>query len=206
MDGRPQTIWGKLRLCIAIFCIFRVVLHFYPSWDLEWSIHGALGDIDIFCINFSDSSVIVIMTLMSIVCTRSCLRQLTAKHNDQTFRVLFYDSLFGQESQVLKSPFPILIVISLPISLWYLVTMVIYIYYNWKIEFAQFFHPLQIYPALFTVLQSLFQGCFLLWTSLPSFTRHLRNQSTFLRDTRVYPVQLCLAHLLFLSNSNCLFR
>ena len=133
-------------------------IHFYPSWDLEWSIHGALQLGDIFCINFSDSSVIVIMTLMSIVCTRSCLQQLTAKPTEQTFRILFHDSLFGQESQVLKSPFPILIIISVPISLWYLVTMVIYIYYNWKIEFAQFFHPLQIYPALFTVLQSLFQG------------------------------------------------
>ena len=98
------------------------MLHVQPSWD--WGVHEILGNIVSF--KFSDNSVVMIMILMSVMCARSLLRQLNAKPDDLTFRTLFYDSLFGQESQVFKSPFPILIVISLPISLWYLVTMIFY--------------------------------------------------------------------------------
>ena len=159
---RQHTVLGW----IVIFCICGVVLHVHPS--LNWQ----LGDI--INIKFSDINVVMIMAFMSIVCTRSCLQQLRAKPADQTFRTLFYNSLFGQESQVFKSPFPILIVISLPTSLCYLVTMVTYIYYNWEIELPQFFHPLQIYPASLIVLQSLFQGkCFV------EMQMHNKRQSLF---------------------------
>ena len=137
---RPHTILG----CIVIFCIFRVILHVHPSWD--W---GILQLENIIRFKFSDISVVIIISLMSIMCTCSCVHQCTSKPTDQSYQTLFYYSLFGKESQVFKSIFPTLALITLPISLCYLVTMVLYMHQNWEIELPKIFPPLQIYPAIF---------------------------------------------------------
>ena len=128
-----------------------------------------------------------ILVLLPIVCARSFLMMLTSKPKDMEFRTLFYESLFGKQSEVLKSPFPILTLIAVPLSLWYIWTIVTYAYYNWEIAFAQFFHPLQLYPVVFFFFQTLFQGCFLLWMfSLPSFAQKLEQQETFASAIQEY--------------------
>ena len=149
---------GVHYVCALSFSASSVL--FYTS-----TLHGMVNGVFIECCGASlasnsvtCSSVVIIMILTSIMCTHSFLRQLIAKHTDQTFRILFYDSLFGKESRVFKSPCPILIVICLLISLWYIVTMVFHIHYDWDLELPLIVHPLQIYPTLCSVLQSTFQG------------------------------------------------
>lgn len=156
---RPQTTWGMLQLCSSILSIFHVVLSINPSWDSFTVVIPGIPR-DIICIPLNEIVVVSIMVLTPIICSRSFLLQLRAKPSNPTFRTLFYESLFGSESQMLKSPIPILNLICIPLSLWYIWNIVHYIYYSWKIEFAiaQFFRPLILYPALFWVFQSIFQG------------------------------------------------
>ena len=151
---------------------------------------------------------VLILILLSIICLKSCLMQLNSKPKDMEFRQLFYDSFFGQESQVWRSPIPIPTIITVPISLWYIWTIVHFAYYNYEVEFAQFFHPLQLYPSVLLFFQTLFQGetnnafceiistftcifhCsggFLLWTfSVPSFAQELKKQESFASDIQEY--------------------
>ena len=95
------------------------------------------------------------------------------------FQMLFYESLFGGESHIFKSCVPILMILMTPLSLWYIWTIVKYIYVYWMVEFATILHALQLYPALFMLFQSVFQGCYLLWMYvLPTFRDiHMKKES-----------------------------
>ena len=142
---------------------------------------------DVIDIPLNEIVFVSILVLLPIVCARSFLMILKSKPKDMEFRTLFYESLFGQQSRVLKNPFPILTLIAVPLSLWYIWTIVTYAYYNWEIGFAQFFHPLQLYPSVFLFFQTLFQGCYLLWMfTLPSFAQKLKEQKTFASDIHEY--------------------
>ena len=161
-----------------------MVLLTKPVWSFELAVSNFVQDIIGYPLD--EIVFVIILVLLSIVCARSFLMQLKSKPEDMGFRKLFYESLFGHQSQVLKSPFPILIIITVPISVWYIWTIVTYAYNNWEIEFAQFFHPLQLYPSVFLFFHSIFQGSFLLWFSLPSFARKLKEQRTFASDIQEY--------------------
>ena len=173
-----------LQLCITLLDILYVVLFVKPVWPLALAFSNIVQDIIGYPL---DEIVFVsILVLQSIICARSFLMQLNSKPKDMEFRKLFYESLFGQQSQVFKSPLPILAIITVPISVWFIWTIVIYAYYNWEIEFAQFFHPLQLYPSVFLFFHAIFQGSFLLWFSLPSFSQKLKKQKTFASDIQEY--------------------
>ena len=142
---------------------------------------------DIICSQLNQIVIVSIWVLLPILCARSFLLQLKAKQSDQEFRTLFYDSFFSSESRILKSPFPMLILICIPLSVWYICTIVHYIYNTWTVNFAVIVHPLQSYPALFLLLQSIFQGCYLLWVAaLPYFAQQLRRRATFQSDIQDY--------------------
>ena len=182
---RPQTYWGIVQLYVTVLVILYVVLSITPECSLP-SIISVIW-YDIIGYPLDEIVFVSILVLLSIVCARSFLMQLTSKPKDMEFRTLFYESLFGKQSRVLKSPFPILTLIAVPLSVWYIWTIVTYAYYNWEIKFAQFFHSLQLYPAVFFFFQTLFQGSFLLWTfSVPSFAQKLKEQTTFASDIREY--------------------
>ena len=131
--------------------------------------------------------VISLWILLPILCARSFLSQLRAKSKDMEFRVLFHDSLFGSESHIFKSCVPILTILLTPLSLWYIWTIVAYIYTHWIVEFPIILHALQFYPAVFMFLQSLFQGYYLLWMfALPTFRATHMEKLSFQRDVREY--------------------
>ena len=135
----------------------HVFLHFHTTWNAEWTLPFIPRNI--LLIIPSDITVISIMTLVSILSVRTFLAQLKTKPNEQEFRSLFHESIFGEQAELRKwKLLPILIVISVPLSIWYICTMVFYIYYNWKIELLPFLHPLLLYPAVLLIFQTTLQG------------------------------------------------
>ena len=131
--------------------------------------------------------VISLWILLPILCVRSFLSQLRAKSKDMEFRILFHDSLFGSESHIFKRCVPILTILLTPLSLWYIWTIIAYIYTHWIVEFPIILHALQFYPAVFMFLQSLFQGYYLLWMyTLPTFRATHMEKPSFQRDVREY--------------------
>ena len=128
--------------------------------------------------------VISLWILLPILCVRSFLSQLGAKSEDMEFRVLFHESLFGSESYIFKGRVPILIILLTPFSLWYIWTIIAYI---WTVEFPIILHALQIYPAVFMFLQSFFQGYYLLrMFALPFFRVMHMEKLSFQSDVREY--------------------
>jgi len=128
----------------------------------------------------------MVKILLPILCVQSFLSQLRVKSKDE-FRVLLYDSLFGSESHIFKRCVPILTILLTPFSLWYIWTIIDYIYTHWTVELATILHALQLYPAVLMFLQSLFQGFYLLWMfALPSFRATHMEKPSFQRDVREY--------------------
>lgn len=96
-----------------------------------------------------------ILTVLCIICVRSSQMLWKAKPSEVGVQTLFYESLLGQQSQIFRSPIPILIFVFLPLSLWYIFAAV---YYNWEWEFGVIITGLQFYPALLWGVQSVTQG------------------------------------------------
>ena len=178
---RPQTYWDAISLCTNIFSILRLFLSSYPELDVV-VIPYILRDV--LYVKLNDVMVISLWILLPILCVRSFLSQLRAKSKDMEFRDLFHESLFESNS---KWCVPILTILLSPFSLWYIWTIVAYIYTHWTVEFATILQALQLYPAVCMLLQSLFQGFYLLWMfALPTFrTTHMQKPS-FQRDVREY--------------------
>ena len=181
---RPKTCWDAISLFINILSILRLFIFFHPKSDvvitpsiLQHILHVKLNDI----------VVISLWLLLPILCARAFLSQLKAKSKDMEFRMLFYESLFGDESHIFKSCVPILMILLTPLSLGYIWTIVKYIYVHWTVEFATILHALQLYPALFMLFQSVFQGCYLLWMyALPTFRDIHMKKESYQSDLREY--------------------
>ena len=181
---RPQTYWDVFSLCITILSVLRLLISLYPDSDVV-VIPYVLRDI--LHVKLNDIVVISLWLLLPILCARTFLSQLRAKSKDMEFRVLFNESLFGSESHIFKSCVPILTILLTPFSLWYIWTIVCYIYAHWTVEFTIMLHALQLYPAVFMFLQSLFQGCYLLWMyALPTFGKTHKKKPSFQNDLREY--------------------
>ena len=102
--------------------------------------------------------------------------------------MLFYESLFRGESHIFKSCVPILMILMTPLSLWYIWTIVKYIYIHWTVEFATILHAMQLYPALFMLFQ-----CFSrVLSAMDVCPAHLKGYS---HEERVLPKRLVRIHL-----------
>lgn len=161
---------------IGFLSILTLVLNALPTLNVNVIPHFLRH---ILHVELIDTAIIGLWLLLSILCVRSSLFQLITKPQHMEFHMLFHNSLFGKESQFFRSPVPISTILLTPLTLWYICITITYTYHHWTLGFAMILHALQLYPALFMILQSTFQSCFLLWTySLPSYRETVRKDNS----------------------------
>lgn len=161
---------------VGILSILTVALTALPPLDvnvipqfLRHILHVKLIDI----------VILISWLLLSVLCVRSFLSQLKTKPQHMEFRMLFYKSFFGSDSQFFKNCVPPCITLLTASTLWYTWTIIVYTYQHWTLELANILHAFQLFPAIFMIFQSVFQSCFLLWTySLPGYRETVRNDDS----------------------------
>ena len=155
---------GKFRLnyLLVVLCIVRATLTIYPQFDV--ALIPSVPVIDNLSIKLNDVVVVGIWVLITGFCGFS-IAGLYGILGLKSFRDLFFDIFYSRENQclgLLGRSMVVLAVLLTGASASYIPRLIYFIYVEWTSGFDPLVQTLQMYPALLMVVQTLYQGTFLL--------------------------------------------
>ena len=155
---------GKFRLnyLLVVLCIARATLTIYSQFDV--ALIPSVPVIDNLSIKLNDVVVVGIWVLITGFCGFS-IAGLYGILGLKSFRDLFFDIFYSRENQclgLLGRSMVVLAVLLTGASASYIPRLIYFIYVEWTSGFDPLVQTLQMYPALLMVVQTLYQGTFLL--------------------------------------------
>ena len=193
---------------LALLCQVRARITVHPEYDFELVpnisfIHEYLS------IKLNDIVVLAIWFLVPSLCGKSILGQYRVQGVPS-----FPDIFFGNDVCLLR-PMPILALLLTAASASYVPRLVYFIYREWTVGFNPLVQTLQVYPALMMLLQTVYQGTFLLRvyakpSSLKTIAKHnMEECKTQLEANIMLNTTLllhCMSMTVVMVNSDIVFQ